>query len=144
MVTTRPPKTIVKPTALGPVANTDTKLLIYGLFQKGRVLAQDGGEDFTEAVRMRWFRTRRDDPEVSATPPQRSPDTLRANSASLRNRKSQPAPAQCFRQTAAWPSTTGTPKRAKIASTSSRWSSHPIPGRVWQDQDSRQAGTSLQ
>ena len=42
MVTTRPPRTIVKPTALGPVANTDTKLLIYGLFQKGRVLAQDG------------------------------------------------------------------------------------------------------
>ena len=42
MVTTRPLKTIVKPTALGPVANTDTKLLIYGLFQKGRVLAQDG------------------------------------------------------------------------------------------------------
>ena len=42
MVTTRPPKTIVKPTALGPVANTDTKLLIYRLFQKGRVLAQDG------------------------------------------------------------------------------------------------------
>ena len=41
MVTTCPPKTIVKPTALGPVANTDTKLLIYGLFQKGRVLAQD-------------------------------------------------------------------------------------------------------
>ena len=30
------------PTALGPVANTDTKLLIYGLFLKGRVLAQDG------------------------------------------------------------------------------------------------------
>ena len=29
---------IVKPTALGPVANTDTKLLIYGLFQKGRVI----------------------------------------------------------------------------------------------------------
>ena len=42
MVTTRPPKTIVKPTALGPVANTDTKLLIYGLFRKGLVLAQDG------------------------------------------------------------------------------------------------------
>ena len=34
MVTTRPPKTIVKLTALGPVANTHTKLLIYGLFQK--------------------------------------------------------------------------------------------------------------
>ena len=44
MVTTRPPKTIVKPTALGPVANTDTKLLIYGLFQKSLVLAQDGIE----------------------------------------------------------------------------------------------------
>ena len=35
-------QTIVKPMALGPVANADTKLLIYGLFQKGRVLAQDG------------------------------------------------------------------------------------------------------
>ena len=44
MVTTRPPKTIVKPTALGPVANTDTKLLIYELFQKARVLAQDGNQ----------------------------------------------------------------------------------------------------
>ena len=44
MVTTRPSKTIVKPTALGPVANTDTKLLIYSLFQQGRVLAQDGTE----------------------------------------------------------------------------------------------------
>ena len=37
-------QTIVKPTALGPVANTDSKLLIYGLFQKGRVLAQDDVE----------------------------------------------------------------------------------------------------
>ena len=35
-------QTIVKPTALRLVASTDTKLLIYGLFQKGRVLAQDG------------------------------------------------------------------------------------------------------
>ena len=35
-------QTIVKPTTLGPGANTDTKLLIYGLFQEGRVLAQDG------------------------------------------------------------------------------------------------------
>ena len=35
MVTTRPPKTIVKPTALGPVANTDTKLLIYWPISKG-------------------------------------------------------------------------------------------------------------
>ena len=44
-------QTIAKPTALCPVANTDTKLLIYGLFQKGRVLAQDGtgvGNDLVE------------------------------------------------------------------------------------------------
>ena len=52
MVTTRPPKTIVKPTALGPVANTDTKLLIYGLFQKGRVLAQDGVQRDTGGARQ--------------------------------------------------------------------------------------------
>ena len=47
-------QTIVKPTALGPVANTDTKLLIYGLFQKGRVLAQDGlrQEDASEPERL--------------------------------------------------------------------------------------------
>ena len=43
-------QTIVKPTALGPVANTDTKLLIYGLFQSGRVLAQDGGETMGDDV----------------------------------------------------------------------------------------------
>ena len=55
MVTTRPPKTIVKPTAFGPVANTDTKLLIYGLFQKGRVVAQDGsGGSTPRASRTPW------------------------------------------------------------------------------------------
>ena len=37
-------QTIVKPTALGTVQNTDAKLLIYRLFQEGRVLAQDGGD----------------------------------------------------------------------------------------------------
>ena len=31
-----------QPTALGDVANTDTKLLICNLFQKSRVLAQEG------------------------------------------------------------------------------------------------------
>ena len=56
MVTTRPPKTIVKPTALGPVANTDTKLLIYGLFQKGRVLAQDG-VSAGRCMMSPWFQT---------------------------------------------------------------------------------------
>ena len=56
MVTTRPPKTIVKPTALGPVANTDTKLLIYGLFQKGRVLAQDDRvSDCSSSSRNNWY-----------------------------------------------------------------------------------------
>ena len=42
-------QTIIKPTALGPVANTDTKLLIYGLFHKGRVLAQDDFGDWRDA-----------------------------------------------------------------------------------------------
>ena len=42
-------RVLAQDAALGPVANTDTKLLIYGLFQKGRVLAQDG---------MVWARTR--------------------------------------------------------------------------------------
>ena len=55
MVTTRPPKTIVKPTALGPVANTDTKLLIYGLFQKGRVLAQDGVQNDESGIRIAFL-----------------------------------------------------------------------------------------
>ena len=57
MVTTRPPKTIVKPTALGPVANTDTKLLIYGLFQRGRVLAQDGVADLIPGAAVYKYRT---------------------------------------------------------------------------------------
>ena len=55
MVTTRLPKMIVKPTALGPVANTDTKLLIYGLFQKGRVLAQDGDQMGASAIKCWWL-----------------------------------------------------------------------------------------
>ena len=53
MVTTRPPKTIVKPTALSPVANTDTKLLIYGLFQKGRVWHRTGSRSRTPRHRHR-------------------------------------------------------------------------------------------
>ena len=44
-------QTIVKPTALGPVANTDSKLLIYGLFQKGRVLAQDAIDQMRAMVK---------------------------------------------------------------------------------------------
>ena len=65
MVTIRPPKTIVKPTALGPVANTDTKLLIYGLFQKGRVLAQDGVRRVL-TIRRRWHLVGSTDTEVMA------------------------------------------------------------------------------
>ena len=39
-----------RPTALGDVANTDTKLLICSLFQKSRVLAQDGGDFLGEGL----------------------------------------------------------------------------------------------
>ena len=41
-----------RPTALWDVANTDIKLLIYGLFQKSRVLAQDGVDDRICAKRV--------------------------------------------------------------------------------------------
>ena len=44
-----------RPTALGPVANTDTKLLIYGLFQKGRVLAQDGDTSHSRFCSRAFF-----------------------------------------------------------------------------------------
>ena len=44
----------VRARPLGTAANTDTKLLIYGLFQKGRVLAQDGlSEQRKRAQRVR-------------------------------------------------------------------------------------------
>ena len=55
-------QTIGKPTALSPGANTDTKLLIYGLFQKGRVLAQDGFRDIARFLRRQCFYHRRDLP----------------------------------------------------------------------------------
>ena len=38
-------QTIVKPTALGPVANTDTKLLIYGAISKGPSFGTGRGVD---------------------------------------------------------------------------------------------------
>ena len=66
MVTTCPPKTIVKPTALGPVANTDTKLLIYGLFQKGRVLAQDAVSTNTSTAYSGLRCTRREFDQVAS------------------------------------------------------------------------------
>ena len=83
MVTTHPPKTIVKPTALGPVANTDTKLLIYGLFQKGRVLAQDGVIFSRAWIPTRlflraWFpRPRRRGYELASALPSRSSTPVR-------------------------------------------------------------------
>ena len=90
MVTTRPPKTIVKPTALGPVVNTDTKLLIYGLFQKGRVLAQDAvrifGHDGKRVPRKLGFETETENEAL--------PHLLRAcstTSRQLRNVSSGPA-----------------------------------------------------
>ena len=84
MVTTRPPKTIVKPTALGPVANTDTKLLIYGLFQKGLVLAQDEVKaKYPRAKMTTVIRKKEDRPEAaddgrSKTRNQRYIDSLRS------------------------------------------------------------------
>ena len=74
MVTTRPPKTIAKPTALGTVANTDTKLLIYGLFQKARVLAQDGVSRAAKPARVARFTL--DAPEHSGTIPGARGDIL--------------------------------------------------------------------
>ncbi len=85
MVTTRPPKTIVKPTALGPVANTDTKLLIYGLFQKGRVLAQDAVGQPVEGVEVRIAK----DGEILVRGPNASCPKTQTNS--------RPRPVRCFR-----------------------------------------------
>ena len=54
-------QTIVEPTALSPVANTDAKLLIYWLFQKGRVLAQDDVRELMVRVareNLTWRYTR--------------------------------------------------------------------------------------
>ena len=42
---------IYAPAAHSRTSNTDTKLLIYGLFQKGRVLAQDGSTSSTIITR---------------------------------------------------------------------------------------------
>ncbi len=85
MVTTRPPKTIVKPTALGPVANTDTKLLIYGLFQKGRVLAQDGVARPTEQENFdpQPQRNRRRQEDVSKGEPSRGQTGLHSRRSDL-------------------------------------------------------------
>ena len=40
-----------------PGANTDTKLLIYGLFQKGRVLAQDGVVEYCSVAQWNEIRS---------------------------------------------------------------------------------------
>ncbi len=53
-------QTIVKPTALGLGANTNTKLLIYGLFQKGRVLAQDAIGKATATMALEKIATAED------------------------------------------------------------------------------------
>ena len=68
MVTTRPPKTIVEPTALGTVANTDSKLLNYRLFQKGRVLAQDAHGCLPVNSRSSLLRITAGRPETNQVP----------------------------------------------------------------------------
>ena len=79
-------QTIVKPTALGPGANTDTKLLIYGLFQKGRVLAQDGVRSAVEGAKIGLNETRGGS---------RRSYLLKAGTPSLFNRAATSAPALC-------------------------------------------------
>ena len=79
-------QTIVKPTALGPGANTDTKLLIYGLFQKGRVLAQDGVRSAVEGAKIGLNET---------SGGSRRSYLLKAGTPSLFNRAATSAPALC-------------------------------------------------
>ena len=81
-------QTIVKPTALGPSANTDTdtKLLIYGLFQKGRVLAQDGVRSAVEGAKIGLNET---------SGGSRRSYLLKAGTPSLFNRAATSAPALC-------------------------------------------------
>ena len=74
-------QTTVKPTALGPVAITDTKLLIYGLFQKGRVLAEDGVASLPSGltlanqrtVRIRFARDSMPPPSAAGVNPAQRP-----------------------------------------------------------------------
>ena len=63
-----------RPTALGDVANTDTKLLICSLFQKSRVLAQDGVSRAAKPARVARFTL--DAPEHSGTIPGARGDIL--------------------------------------------------------------------
>ena len=79
-------QTIVKPTALGPGANTDTKLLIYGLFQRGRVLAQDGVRSAVEGAKIGLNET---------SGGSRRSYLLKAGTPSLFNRAATSAPALC-------------------------------------------------
>ena len=79
-------QTIVKPTALGPGANTDTKLLIYGLLQKGRVLAQDGVRSAVEGAKIGLNET---------SGGSRRSYLLKAGTPSLFNRAATSAPALC-------------------------------------------------
>ena len=55
-------QTIVKPTALGPVANTDTKLLIYGTISKGPSFGTGRGRLSQSQYRVGWS------PRVLRTP----------------------------------------------------------------------------
>ena len=52
MVTTCPPKTIAKPTALGLIVNTDTKLLISGSISKGSSFGTGQGILDFDSVRV--------------------------------------------------------------------------------------------
>ena len=56
--------------------NTDTKLLIYGLFQKGRVLAQDGNEALLPPALVLLWRLGRNPPRAPRAPLDVEPDKV--------------------------------------------------------------------
>ena len=64
--------------ALGPGANTDTKLLICCLFQKGRILAQDGvpSVQFTAATNVQ-FTAAANRPRLRSTAPALDPTAFK-------------------------------------------------------------------
>ena len=71
---------------LAPSQNTDAKLLIYGLFQEGRVLAQDGVQSAVEGAKIGLNET---------SGGSRRSYLLKTGTPSLFNRAATSAPALC-------------------------------------------------
>ena len=64
-------QTIVGPRPSARSQNTDAKLLIYGLFQKGRVLAQDEVDERSITARMERLRRLNQGSDRRTDPPRR-------------------------------------------------------------------------